>query len=1113
MQHHVNIQKCFGALCACLLFSLAGVSRIQAQATGTIVGTVTDSSGAAIANATVQVKNSGTGVTQNAITDAAGRYRAPDLIIGTYEVQASNPGFQTVVHRGITLAVGAEPVVDFSLPVGQAQQTVTVEGEASQVETQSTAVGSVVETKQIVDLPLNGRNFTQLLALNPGVTQVLPGAPGAGSSFYGNGTKYSIAGSRPSGQAYLLDDQDMNNFWNNGPGAGGLGTALGVEAIAEFQTLTNTYSAQYGGNGAVINATSRPGTNAFHGSAFEFLRNNDLESRNFFDGASPPAFRRNQFGGSIGGPIKKDKLFFFANYEGLRQTQIVTNEITVPDECAHQFLTSTLTPGVCGPPVAQNGTPFATNPTVRQAITNTMALWPDTAFNELAPGGVPSGTGNAFVLNPNIGSENYGLARVDYNITSKDSLFVRYIADYATRNFTGSGGVSAPGAVPYWPELDTTRDNFVTAEWRRIISPTIVNSAHVGFTRTWESANVYGSPTVSNGVASPGTIASAGVHPLQFFGTSAGREDGNIATFSGVSALGASTTLPFYLVPNKFMYGDDVIWTHGAHNVTFGATATRLRENTWAPFEVGGVWTFASLTAFEQGTPSQVVGQLSDQQYPQADATKDYRYWVFTPYIEDQWKATSKLTVNIGLRYEPETMINELKRHVQLELLNPPYGQMWTPEYTSTQNNPSLKNWDPRFGLAWDPFSDHKTSIRAGFGIFHNVIYSRDLNNWIQPPFLIATQVGAPYVGTCTTACSPFTAPVAPGVIPTNGLVAPPNANYWYVDNTPYQLQWNFNIQREIAANTVLSAAYVGSHNLHMFTQLDFNYPIACTGPNQGCVYNGAPTYATNGVANPRPNPDWGSLVLANTIATSHYDGLELSLNRRFAHGWQTQVSYTFSKSIDDSSGTYGLDGSGLANSGTNPTCLECDKALSNFNHTNNLRISGIYTVPFNYQGFTGQLVNGWQLTGVYTYLSGPPFSPLSATNRVFPAAVGNTGRPNLVAGCDLYANQSINQWFNPNCFTLQPAGTFGNAGRDIITAPGFWDLDDSLLKDWRVEKISESFLVEFRAEAFNILNHPSFGQPANNVFAGTALNASAGKITYTTSAPRQIQLALKIVF
>src|SRR6202521_1153517 len=283
----------FCALSAFILVFMMGVSRLDAQATAAISGTVTDSSGAAMADANVQAKNVGTGITQTTKSDSQGRFRFPDLGIGEYEIQSTKTGFQTEVRKGITLTVGGNPVVDFTLAVGQTQQTVTVEGQVSQVETQSTAVGALVESKQIRDLPLNGRNFTQLITLAPGVVQIPTGALGAGSTFYGNGTKYSIAGSRPSGQAYLLDDQDMVNFWNNGPGAGGLGTALGVEAIAEFQALTNTYSAQYGGNGAVINASSRSGTNAFHGSAFEFLRNDKLESRNFFDGASPPAFRRN----------------------------------------------------------------------------------------------------------------------------------------------------------------------------------------------------------------------------------------------------------------------------------------------------------------------------------------------------------------------------------------------------------------------------------------------------------------------------------------------------------------------------------------------------------------------------------------------------------------------------------------------------------------------------------------------------------------------------------------------------------------------------------------------------------------------------------------------------
>ena len=641
------------ALTAALCFSPAGAGRLYAQATATISGTVADMSGAAIPGSSIQVKNLGTGITQSISTDAQGRYTVPELVIGSYEIQASKTGFSTMIRSGVTLTVGSRPVVDFNLQVGASQQTITVEADVSQVETQSTAVGALVEGEQIKDIPLNGRNFTSLLTMAAGVTQIPLGAPGAGQTFYGNGQKYSIAGSRPSGQAYLLDDQDLNNFWNNGPGAGGLGTALGVEAIAEFQVLTNTYSSQFGGNGAVVNASSRPGTNTFHGSAFEFLRNDKLESRNFFDGASPPTFRRNQFGGAVGGPIKKNKLFFFFNYEGLRSTQVLTTKVVVPDQCAHQFLTSTATPGVCGAPVPQAGTPFANNPAVAAAIRNTMALWPNTAFNELLAGGAPSGTGQAFVLDPIIGSENYFLGRIDYTLSAKDQLFGRIVSDHATRNFTTN--------IPYWPETDSSRDYFVTIEERHIFSPTLINSAYVSFSRPFEAANVLGSPTVNGSTVTNGTIASSGNHPLQFFGTAAGREDGSIATFSGLTALGASTTLPFYLVPNKFVYGDDVIWTHGAHTVKAGANAWRMRENTWAPFDVGQVWTFPSLTAFEQGAPSQVQGQVSDVQNPTADATKDYRYWVLGMYVEDQWKVNSKLTVNAGMRYSPTTMIGETR--------------------------------------------------------------------------------------------------------------------------------------------------------------------------------------------------------------------------------------------------------------------------------------------------------------------------------------------------------------------------------------------------------------------------------------------------------------------
>jgi len=1124
-----------------LLITAVNASPAYAQATATILGTVMDPSGAVIGGAMVQLKNTGTSLTQNTISDEQGRYRFPDLAIGEYEVQASSPGFQTVVHKSINLTVGASPVVDFKLPLGQVGDTVLVAAEVSQVETQSTGFGALVESKQITELPLNGRNFTQLLTLAPGVTQIPLGAPGAGSTFYGNGQKYSIAGARPSGQAYLLDDQDMVNFWNNGPGAGGLGTALGVEAIAEFQTLTNTYTAQFGGNGAVINASSRSGTNDFHGSVYEFLRNDKLEARNFFDNvikpghttAGPPTFRQNQFGASFGGPIKKDKLFFFGNFEGLRRTQVVTNVVTVPDACAHQFL-ATLPGGACGAAVTENA-----NPAVRQTVRNVMAIYPQPNYiSELfAANGTASGTGQALVDNPNIGDQNYVLGRVDYQVSDKSSIFFRYVLDRANRDFTTN--------IPYWAELDRSRDHFVNFEERHVLSPKVVNSFHIGFARPYEDAYVYGSPVVANGVVSPGRIANPvvsggttpGVHPMQFFssdpasqffavstaGQGIPRQDGSVNPGSGITTIAASATLPFYLVPNKFSIGDDVIWTAGAHSVKIGGKATKLREYTWAPFQVAPQWTFANLTSFMAGSASTLNGQVSDGQNPGADSTKDYRYSVFSMYFDDQWKLTRKLTFNVGLRYEPTTIIKSVN-HEQFNLLNAPYGQ-WVPVLQSTAKNPSLHNIDPRIGIAYDPFADHKTSIRAGFGLFHSVLYSRDTNHWLQPPFLTVAQsttsnppIQFPF---------PFTnVPISKGtVIPTDGTLSCTNCDYYGRDTTPYQMQWNLNIQREVLPNTVATIGYIGSHSVHLPAQKDFNTPVPFIGPSGRPTFGVLNANNTAVVANPRLNPAYAYLQMMDALADAHYHAMQSSLNHRFSSGWQAQVTYTWSKSIDNSSGSYGLDGGGAI---SNPTDAHADRGLSNFNRTHNFRVSGIYDLPFKANGLLGGVISGWQFTSVYAYLSGAPFTVGTITNRAHNSLGAASPRPDAVAGCDLYTGyqQLHGVWFNPNCFVPAPFGTYGNAGRDTIIGPNLWNLDSSLAKDWKVPQISEQFKIQFRAEAFNILNHPSFQNPSGTVFnanlaaanpavptSGVSPNGSVGRITATNSQPRQIQLALKLVF
>ncbi len=1055
-------------LAAVLLMGISGVSvtRLGAQGTtATVLGTVADMSGAAIPDAMVQVKNVGTGVTQSVAADAQGRYRFADLGVGDYELQAAKTGFSTVVRKGVTLTVGAQAVVDFSLAVGQQQQTVTVEGQASSVETTNATIGTFTSEQQMRELPLNGRNFEQLIQLAPGVATV----QWSNNAMQGRAAEYSVAGARPEGQYIALDDENLQSFWNNGISSIS-GSSLGVEAIAEFQTLTNSYSAQFGGNGAVINAVSRSGTNSFHGSAFDFLRNSDLDARDFFlrTRSSPPPFRRNQYGGSVGGPVVKDKAFFFVDYEGIRQLLQQFGVATVPN-C----------PAACSLPAS------VTNPAVATAILDTLAIYPKPDPGRILPGGT---LGQATTFGNNTIHEDYVLARFDYTLSSKDSILARYFSDKASElsPFAGAGIAVGGGPLPYWPGTDASLSQYSTLEERHIFSPTVINLVKLSYSR----------PTRSSAELAP--VEANGATPLQFFPVK-GLEDGFINDVAaGLTPLGPATgTGHFTFAQNRYALGDDVLWTHGAHSIRLGFAGDRLLNNSWNPISENVVWTFTSFNNLLAGNASVASGVIPA---PGNTAHRDYFQTDFNPYIQDDWKVTSKLTVNLGLRWEFYS--NPTERHDLLyTITNYATATGFTQVPNVFKTNPSMGDIDPRIGIAYDPFADHKTSIRAGFGIFHDPISVQAYQTGYggAPPWGQSTLVGTP--------TNPVPYPFPPSASNAASILPSQTLPWYYpISTTPYMIQYNLNIQREIAPSTVLTVGYVGSHGVHLITGIEVNPPTPTI--DASGVY-----HFTNaaGTPNPRLNPALAYFPTEQTISTSAYSALQVILNRRITRNLQAQVAYTWSRCMDD--GSFGIGSfNGLSNTPSaveNPFNQAIDHGPCGFDIPQVLRVNGLYALPFHGNRF----VEGWQISGILSAFNGIPLNVNTGFDRAGFTS-GETPRPNYVGGCNPYTGaQTVAEWFNPQCYALEPVGTLGNTGRDTLRGPGFFNTDFSLSKDTR---LTEQIKLQFRAEFFNIFNHENLGNPNMNVFSASgAYNASAGVITASNAGttPRQIQLALKLTF
>jgi hypothetical protein len=1085
------------AVLACLMTSPGFQQPAAAQVTtGSISGTVTDATGAIVAGAGVTITDVGTNLSRAVKTNAVGLYLVPDLPVGQYEVLVRMTGFETVKKTGIVLTVGATNVQNFTLTVGSTTEMVQVQATAAQVETGDSELSALVDERQMRDLPLNGRNFEQLILLAPGVQPV---TTGGNTSQYGRANAYTNAGARPQGEAILLDGADTINFWGHGTGASVLGTSLGVEAIAEFQLLTGTYSAEFGGAGTAVNSVSKSGTNQFHGSAYEFLRNSALDAKNYFDPASRgiPPFKRNQFGGSLGGPIKTDKTFFFVNYEGLRQRLARTGITPVPDADARQgILPCKVTSYIpaCGTPGTPGYNPnqlVQVVPSVSPAIQELMNFWPSPNAGDNG-----DGTGNYVSTGQNPVNENYLLVRLDHKLSEKDSLFGRYVRD-AGSYVDPFPMASRQGFITSWPEDDSTHNMYFTLEERHLATTNFIDVVRYSYVRTDQGS--------STSLTDPLFPAS-----LNLYGP--GLPDSTF-TVTGLGGLGPYAVNPFFYLQNKHTFEDQAYWTRGAHDLRFGGSITREYTDLSMPLYPGSTWTFQGLQQLVTNTVFQVTGPLPGF----TNSRRDYKENAYAAYLQDNWKLSPRLSLNMGVRYEPTSIAVPANKNTVLATIinvSDPHPTI-VPQVLA--ENPSLKNIDPRIGLAYSPFGKGKTVVRAGFGMFHDPItvarYSGSYNTF-WPGFALLSQTAVPH-----TPMPPITFPYffegvtldANGMPPNKpgvGQVSTSTAMAYNNTNTPYMMQWNLNIQREITSGLIVTAAYVGTRGDHLYVVRDMN-PVTAT-----ILPDGAYQFGTQ-----RLNPVYSFLDQVTPGALSKYHGLQLSATGRMAKGLQLQLYYTWSKTLDNSSNSSTGQNSNGTNQQTNPYDINYDYGLSAYNRRHNFTGNLLYDFPFH----GNRLVSGYQLSLIPQLRTGPAYSVdtglYTATQDVLinerPNVVGDPDKGGPVAAnptCVAPASvHNATHWFNPCAFLLPAAGQLGDEGRGFLTGPGIVDFDFSLSKS---TAITERVKAQFRVEAFNIFNHPNLALPTLNVFAsGGAVLSSAGLITQTTTTSRQLQFGLKFLF
>jgi hypothetical protein len=1027
--------------------------------TGTISGTVRDSSGAVLPGANVTIVDVDTGISRSTKTDTNGYYSATSLSLGHYRVTGALQGFNIEVRDGIELTVGREVIVDLSLAPGTVAQTVTVTGAPPLVDSTNASLGSLVDDQTIRELPLNGRSYDQLALIQPGVNLTSPG-PATGIRFtFGTGSRFSVGGQLPNANLFLLDDTNINDFANGTPG-GASGTNLGVDTILEFKIYTDLYKAEFGhSTGSIITSVTRSGTNSFHGTAFEYTRNSVLDAKNYFDTGSPPPFRRNQFGGVFGGPIKRDKLFFFAGYEGLRQGQGTTQIAIVPTADARQG-------------ILPNGT-IKVNPVVQPYLD----MYP-------LPNGPDLGGGQAEFLSspPIIINEDNGMGRLDYQLNANNSIFVRYVFD--------QDSITAPQALPDQVIVSGSTRNYVTFQLNSVLGPNALNNARFAYNRTYSTQNYLILPPTP-----PPFIPGQEVGGLTLGGL--------LTTQNPLTPLGVlNGSGPSLWAWGIFQYADDFSYTKGKHSLKTGVDIQRVQDNTLFNQQLLGNYTFTTYATFLAGKAATFGAG-----FPLGEPA----YWRLRQvlsgvYGQDDYRVNARLTLNFGLRWEAPTDPGDTEKKSAI-----------IPSYAATMTVPSdtfftiaKKNFEPRFGLAWQMDASGKTVLRLGAGIYHNQILPWAFSQQTRtPPFFGLFLLNNPPF---PNAAETLTGPPAPGSLGLNQM-APFN-------KTPTAYQYNLSIQRQIAKNTLVEVAYAGNKANHIFISNEEDTPIPTI------MANGMPFYPAGAK---RRNTAWNGEKIISSNGNSMYNSGTVSLRHQSTKGFDGEFFYTYSKASDEGANVSGSESARSPSGIMYPDHPRLDWSLSDFNVTNSLGANFTSPLPFHVEGKAlGTLVNDWRFSGIFTFKSGQPFTVTDPTNISRNRATnGLADRPNLnpgfssnpthgvSAGCNgLAAGTPVAtaaHWYDPCAFSLEAPGTYGDLRRNTVIGPGVQEVDIALAKGFRV---NERVDITFRAEAFNLFNHANFGLPGTVALtAAGAASQTAGKITYTLTSSRQIQFGLRIGF